>query len=64
MVRFVSLRVIPGVGNNSPTVFTLLFFLSTIGLLLRMLRMAVKGEKEKLRARVKDLENQVKELEK
>ena len=62
MSQFASLRVIPGVGNNSPTILTLLFFLSTIGLLLRMLRMAVRGEKEKLRARVKELENQVKEL--
>ena len=64
MLQLASLRVIPGIGNNSPTILTLLFFLSTIGLLLRMLRMAVKGEKEQLRARVKELENQVKELRK
>ena len=64
MMKFVSLRVIPGIGNNSPTILTLLFFLSTVGLLLRMLKMMARGEKEKLRARVKELESQIKELKK
>ena len=64
LVQLSSLRIIPIVGNKSPTVLTLLFFLFTIGLLLRMLSMERKGEKEKLREQIKNLEDYVKELKK
>ena len=64
ILQFSSLRVIPLGGENSPTLLTLLFFLATMGLLLRTSRMAVKGEKEKLRARVKELENQIQGIKK
>ncbi len=62
MLNFPSIRIIPSIGNNSPTFLTLLFFLATLGLLGRMLKMAVKREKEKLRKQIKDLNNKVEEL--
>ena len=64
ILQFSSLRVIPPGGENSPTFLTLLFFLATMGLLLKTLRMATKGEKEKLQARIRELGSQIKELKK
>ena len=64
MLQLASLRVIPPGGANSPGLLTLLFFLATMGLLLRTLKMAAKGEKEKLRIRIKELENQIQGIKK
>ena len=63
MAKFPVIRVIPNVGNSSPTLLTLLLFLSTLVLLGRMLRMEIRGEKEKLHKHIKKLEDHIEKLE-
>ena len=46
MAKFPVVRVIPSVGNSSPTILTLLLFLVTLSMLVRMLRMEIRREKK------------------
>jgi hypothetical protein len=44
------------------TFFDVLFLLITLGILYRMYFLSRKGEKEKLRQRIEELENEIKKL--
>jgi len=44
------------------TFFDILFLLITLGILYRMYFLSRKGEKEKLRQRIEELENEIKKL--
>ena len=63
MIQFPVMRVLPSAGNSSPTVLTLLLFIAILGMLGRMLKMAIKGEKEELKERIKKLEGHIKKYE-
>ena len=57
MAKFPVIRVIPSVGNSSPTVLTSLLFFSTLVLLGIMSRKERRENKEKAQKHIKKLEN-------
>ena len=56
MVEFSSTSVIPSLTGGSPTVLTLVLFLTVLGTLFRILQMERKGQKERLQEKVGELE--------
>ncbi len=64
MLDFANKPVIPALPQGSPSFHTLFLFLIVFGILGRVLRMEKRKEKETLRARVKELQERVDQLEK